>query len=152
MIIEEPLIHNGAIHFILESSLLQRAGYNNLNYVPCIATHHFDNGITFLNLPKEAFKHIINGPKVFLHMGIFMWGKVIGNSSNGEDDGTMCLVTLVNHLIFKIWVLDDYDSSSWSKLSTIDLRMLGSYVIGFKVIQGDSLVFATKSILYNYDL
>ncbi|KAI9092751.1 hypothetical protein K1719_014706 [Acacia pycnantha] len=50
-----------------------------------------------------------------------------------------------NRLIFNIWVLNDYDSSFWSELPTIDLNEMGldSFVIGFNILHGDSSVFAS---------
>jgi hypothetical protein len=83
-------------------------------------------------------------------MSIFKWGKVTGSNSS------ICLVKLKNS-IFEVWILEDYKSSTWKKVLEVRVGALGLKeknlnVIGFTVMNGDLLVFATEKNVYSYGL
>ncbi|KAI9095307.1 hypothetical protein K1719_026341 [Acacia pycnantha] len=119
------------------------------NSDPRIVAHQLGSDTSkLLRLPGEGFEKLL---RRLDEMRIFKWGKA------GSLNESLCFVTMVKRSIFTIWVLEDYESSSWSRHLTIslkDLMGLNNYskALGFTIMNGDSLVFATSSSLYKYDL
>ncbi|KAI9095438.1 hypothetical protein K1719_026472 [Acacia pycnantha] len=140
-----PLIYKGDLHILLIDVHFYFCCKHD--FIPRIVVHQLENGASkFLSLPKEAFENI---PRRGLDMRISKWG---------EADESICFLTLVNVSVFTLWVLSDYESSSWSRNLTISLEdIIGPGLnsvtaLGFTIMNGKSLVFATRSGLYKYDL
>ncbi|KAF7838895.1 F-box protein [Senna tora] len=108
-----------------------------------------DGGSRMIRVPKEARR---NSHDFSCKMGIYKWGKA------RNSDESICLVRL-RKCVFTVWVLVDYEASKWRRILKIRVKeILGIkeedpiIVRGFKVINGDYLVFATQKKVYGYGL
>jgi F-box interacting protein len=140
-----PVFHNKAIYFISDSYYY--FAKSSPFYEPYIMSYNLENGTsTMLKLPNEALRDCHN----MCNMSIFKWGKVTSSNSS------ICLVKLKNS-VFDVWILEDYNSSTWKKVLEVRVGALGLKeknlnVIGFTVMNGDLLVFATEKNVYSYGL
>jgi F-box interacting protein len=142
-----PVFHNGAVHFISDSGLYFER--SSPFYKAYIMSYNLEDGTsTMLELPREVTKdcHAMS----MCNMGIFNWGKVTGSIRS------ICLVIL-SKSVFTIWVLEDYESASWQKVSKVRVKELGlkekdADVTGFTVMNGDLLVFSTEEKIYSCGL
>ncbi|KAI9126576.1 hypothetical protein K1719_002172 [Acacia pycnantha] len=136
-----PVFYKGNIHFA--ASL-----FSSKRHDTYMSSYNLESGETrTFNFPKEA-----GGGKLVCHdyVRIYKWGKV------GSSDESICLVNFVDYCVFTLWVLTDYESSSWLRLMSLSLDEMGlekdCIVLGFTVMNGDSLVFASERDVYRYDL
>ncbi|KAF1876043.1 hypothetical protein Lal_00006674 [Lupinus albus] len=79
-----------------------------------------------------------------------MWGNV------SDSNESICLVRLLKST-FTIWVLEDYELSSWRKIMKAKVKtMVGSreqnpIVTGYMVMNDECLVFTTENKVYGYN-
>ncbi|CAL9008449.1 unnamed protein product [Prunus brigantina] len=145
-----PVFHNGAVHFVPDcSERWVRRG--SVYYRPYIVAYDINNDTTRkLRLPNDARK----GSDDTLHnsnLGIFKWG------SRKSSSESICLVRLKKY-VFTAWVLRDYDSVSWIRIMKIRVRAMGlmepnpNDIAGFTVMNGKTLLFATRKKVYSYNM
>ncbi|XP_061346561.1 uncharacterized protein LOC133292198 [Gastrolobium bilobum] len=140
------VIHNCFIHFISDCS--PYVNRNDQYFWPYIMSYNLESGASrMLHVPKKARKGVDD---VICNMGIFKWGKVTSSTKS------ICLVRL-RKCVFTILALSDYESSSWRMILKVRVKAMGlmeqdPIVIGFTVLNGDLLVFATTKKVYGYGL
>ncbi|XP_061346562.1 uncharacterized protein LOC133292199 [Gastrolobium bilobum] len=140
------VIHNCFIHFISDCS--PYVNRNNQYFWPYIISYNLESGASrILHVPKKARRGFDD---VICNMGIFKWGKVTSSTKS------ICLVRL-RKCVFTILALSDYESSSWRMILKVRVKAMGlmeqdPIVIGFTVLNGDLLVFATTKKVYGYGL
>ncbi|ONI24995.1 hypothetical protein PRUPE_2G273800 [Prunus persica] len=148
--LDMPVYHNGAVHFVSDCrdpSVRRGSVY----YRPYIVAYDINNDTTRkLRLPNDARK----GSDDTVHntkLGIFKWG------SRKSSSESICLVRLKKY-VFTAWVLRDYDSVSWIRIMKIRVRAMGlmepnpNHIAGFTVMNGKTLLFATRKKVYSYNM
>ncbi|XP_061355377.1 uncharacterized protein LOC133299900 [Gastrolobium bilobum] len=146
MRLEMPVYLHSSLHFISNSFdyIDRRSPY----FRPYIMAYNFESCQSRMyRLPNDARK---GSNHESCDMGIFEWGKV------RSLDHSICLVRYMK-FVFTIWVLVDYESNLWRKILKIRLKAMGlkeedPRVQGFTIMNGDSLIFATKKNVYGFDL
>lgn len=142
-----PVHYNGSLHFI--SDCFPYFVRNTPYFRPYIMSYNLKNGTSsMLKVPNEARRgsHDRN-----CEMSIFKWSNI--SSSMPQS---ICLVRLKKS-VFTIWVLRDYESSSWYKIMKVRVKALGvkekdPIVTGFTVMNGDVLIFVVGKNIYSCGL
>ncbi|KAI9126849.1 hypothetical protein K1719_002445 [Acacia pycnantha] len=141
MLYGSPIFYQGNFNFVTICYSSKRINYY-------MSSYNLETGETrSFNFPKAAVE--IGGQLVqYKNLRIYKWGKV------GSSDESICVVSLFEDFVFNIWVFTGYKSSSWLRLMSLSLEEMGlengSFVYGFTVMNGDSLVFATKWDVYRF--
>ncbi|MED6111863.1 hypothetical protein PIB30_056261 [Stylosanthes scabra] len=138
---ENPVICNGAIHFVSDcfSYLVKGSTY----FRPYIMSYDMVNGHdNTLRIPREARRGSHDDS---CDMRIFKW----------SQSQSMCLVRLRKR-VFTVWILTNYESCGWRRILKVRVRGMGlmeqnPVITGFTVLNGD-LVFATEKKVYSYGL
>ncbi|PSS34378.1 F-box protein [Actinidia chinensis var. chinensis] len=146
ILFQSSVYHNGVFHFLSDwfPYLSQKSPF----YWPYIVAFDLEECTSrFIHIPKRARKYDL-GDQSF-KMGIFEWGK--GKSKS------ICLV-IVRKGVFSAWILSDYGSGSWTRIlknmhtQAMGLPETNPSIEGFKVFNGCSLLVATDTKVYLYDL
>ncbi|KAF7827767.1 LEAF RUST 10 DISEASE-RESISTANCE LOCUS RECEPTOR-LIKE PROTEIN KINASE-like 1.1 [Senna tora] len=140
--------HKKAFQFI--SNCFPSLNKNSPYFRPYIMSYNIEDGESrMIRVPKEARRGSHDSS---CKMGIYKWGKA------RNSDESICLVRL-RKCVFTAWVSVDYEASKWRRVLKIRVKaILGIkeeapvIVRGFKVMNGDYLVFTTKKKVYGYGL
>ena len=139
-----PVYLHGAIHIMSDCPSFFAKG--SPYFWPYIMTYKFETGESIkLRIPKNARR---GSHELGCDMRIFEWGK------ENSLDRSMCLVRYLKR-VFTIWVLIDHESSTWRRILKIRVKGMGvkeedPRVHGFRIINGDCLIFATEKKVYGY--
>ncbi|CAL0328033.1 unnamed protein product [Lupinus luteus] len=142
-----PVHYNESLHFISDCSTYFVK--NNPYFRPYVMSYNLENGnSSMLRVPKEARR---GSHDLSCDMSIFKWSNL-----SSSVPQSICLVRL-KKFVFTIWVLKDYELSSWSKIMKVRVRALGlkekdPKVTAFTVMNGDILIFEVGNKVYSYGL
>ncbi|OIW14679.1 hypothetical protein TanjilG_33021 [Lupinus angustifolius] len=142
-----PVHYNGSLHFISDCSTY--LAKNNPYFRPYVMSYNLENGTSsLLKLPNEARR---GSHDLSCDMSIFKWSNL-----SSSVPQSICLVRL-KKCVFTIWVLKDYESSSWYKIMKVRVKALGlkekdPKVAAFTVMNGNILIFVVGKKVYSYGL